>query len=105
MHSRAQPESKEARLKALMKEGKEAFASGHHSLAHDIWREAATLDPYNEQVWLALLRVLESNEDRRVCLQNIIAINPTNVRARHMLRQMHERVERRAAPTKPRQQT
>jgi hypothetical protein len=70
----------------LMETGRAAYNQGNRRKAHDIWREAATLDPYNEQVWLALLDVLENEEDRVVCLQNIIAINPMNIQARRELR-------------------
>jgi DNA-binding SARP family transcriptional activator len=70
----------------LMEAGRAAYNHGNRRKAHDIWREAATLDPYNEQVWLALLDILENEEDRVVCLQNIIAINPMNIQARRELR-------------------
>ncbi len=64
------------------KAGIEAFRTGDLTLAHDLWREAATVDPYQERVWVALLRVLTTPDDRRVCLENILAINPGNARAR-----------------------
>ena len=79
----------------LMEEGSVALKSGDRSLAHDLWREAALLDPYNERVWLALLDVLERLEDRRVCLRNIVEINPMNVQARRMLRAYEARSQRR----------
>jgi hypothetical protein len=70
----------------LMKDGRAAFNKGELKLAHDRWRQAAMIEPYNEQVWLALLDVLDKKEDRRVCLQNILSINPMNIQARRMLR-------------------
>lgn len=70
----------------LMEAGRVAYTQGNRQRAHDLWREAATIDPYSEQVWLALLDVLDSDEDRIVCLQNIIAINPMNIQARRQLR-------------------
>jgi hypothetical protein len=70
----------------LMEAGRLAYGQGNRQRAHDLWREAATMDPYSEQVWLALLDVLDSDEDRVVCLQNIIAINPMNIQARRQLR-------------------
>lgn len=62
--------------------GIQAFRGGDQALAHNLWREAATVDPYQERVWVALLRVLSNGEDRQVCLENILAINPGNARAR-----------------------
>jgi hypothetical protein len=70
----------------LMENGRAAYTQGNRQRAHDLWREAATIDPYSEQVWLALLDVLDSDEDRVVCLQNVIAINPMNIQARRQLR-------------------
>ena len=75
-----------ADFERLMREGRVALDRGRRDRAHELWREAALLDPYNEQVWLALLEVLDSLEDRRVCLQNIVEINPLNTQARRMLR-------------------
>jgi hypothetical protein len=77
------PEDEFARL---MEAGRLAYAQGNRQRAHDLWREAATIDPYSEQVWLALLDVLDTDEDRIVCLQNVIAINPMNIQARRQLR-------------------
>lgn len=86
--------SAEIDYKRLMREGRLALKQGDRELAHDLWREAAMLNPYNEQVWLALLEVLDTLEDRRVCLQNIVEINPLNVQARRMLRAYEARQER-----------
>lgn len=92
-----------ASLENLMEAGSRAFASGEHRLAHDLWREAAIVDPYNESVWESLLRVLETDEDRIVCLQNIIAINPLNVEARRQLRRFRRLMQSRSSstPTRP----
>ena len=73
------------RFEELFQAGRSAFAMGNLQQAHDFWKEAARLSPFNEQVWVALLDVIDSDEDRRVCLQNILQINPLNVQARRML--------------------
>jgi hypothetical protein len=86
---------REAGFERLMREGRIALDKGDSDLAHDLWREAAMLDPYNERVWLALLEVLDLLEDRRVCLQNIVEINPLNAQARRMLRAYEARDIRR----------
>ena len=70
----------------LMERGRIALQKGYPEQAHALWRRAAIVNPYNEQVWLALLDVIQSPEDQRVCLQNILEINPANVKARRMLR-------------------
>ncbi|MBA3873516.1 MAG: hypothetical protein ABI970_07765 [Chloroflexota bacterium] len=81
------------RFDELFQAGRSAFAMGNLQQAHDFWKEAARLSPFNEQVWLALLDVIDSDEDRRVCLQNILQINPLNVQARRMLNQIVARKE------------
>ena len=82
------------RVDDLLQAGKRAFEDGNPRLAHDIWREAATVDPYDERVWMALMRVLETQEDKRVCLENILAINPLNAKARRQLRVFQTTSER-----------
>ncbi len=76
----------DAKLSDLLEAGDEALALGEARAAHDIWREAAVANPYDERVWLSLLQVLEDEDDRKVCLRNIIAINPLNTEARRQLR-------------------
>ena len=70
----------------LMTAGHEAYKAGEKHLAHDLWRQAAVIDPYEERVWLLLLRVLDKDADRIACLENIVAINPANASARRRLR-------------------
>jgi hypothetical protein len=69
----------------LMRLGQVAHAQGDSRAAHDYWRQAAMIEPDNEQVWTALMWVLDGEEDRKVCLRNILAINPQNLRAQAML--------------------
>lgn len=75
------------RVNALLRKGERAFQRGDARQAHRVWRAAASVAPYDERVWWALLRVLETRADRRVCLENIIAINPLNAEARRLLRE------------------
>lgn len=72
-------------LEQYMRLGQVAHAEGDDQAAHYYWQQAALLDPTNEQVWTALMWVLESEADRRVCLRNILAINPDNHQAQTML--------------------
>lgn len=87
-------QSPTSRFTDLMQAGRVAYEAGKPKAAHDLWKEAAALEPYNEQVWLALLDVLQTDDDRRVCLQNIIAINPLNVQARRQLNRIDARLQR-----------
>ncbi len=69
----------------LMRLGQVSHSQGDNRSAHDYWQHAAMLEPDNEQVWTALMWVIEEEEDRKVCLTNILAINPDNMHARQML--------------------
>ena len=73
------------RFQQYMMLGEEARRAGLTDQAHQLWKRAATINPLSEMVWLALLELLDSIEDRRVCLRNILAINPTNRAARNKL--------------------
>jgi len=86
--------SQQSNFADLLQAGRVAYTAGKRKMAHDLWREAANIDPYNEQVWLALLDVIESDNDKRVCLQNILSINPMNVQARRQLVKIDTRQQR-----------
>ncbi|MEO1288128.1 MAG: hypothetical protein AAFV93_10185, partial [Chloroflexota bacterium] len=60
-------------------------SEGDDKTAHEFWQQAAMLQPDNEQVWTALMWVIDNDEDRKVCLKNILTINPSNIQAQRML--------------------
>ncbi|MDQ7027668.1 MAG: hypothetical protein Q9P01_18895 [Anaerolineae bacterium] len=72
-------------FKRLMRLGHIAHIEGDYKQAHISWQQAAMMQPDNEEVWVALLRVLRDEDDRRVCLRNILAINPQNNHAQSLL--------------------
>jgi hypothetical protein len=80
--------SETASFARMMRLGQVARAQGEHRMAHQYWRQAAIIQPDNETVWMALLDVLESEEDRKVCLRNILAINPANKQAARQLEKL-----------------
>jgi hypothetical protein len=85
--------SDDVRFSELMRKGQLALSEGKRGKAHQCWRRAAMLRPYEEQVWLALLSVLDQPEDRRVCLENIVSINPKNLQARQQLDEFIEKTQ------------
>ncbi len=74
----------------LFKAGKEAARAGDHTQAHQLFRQAVEVDPYHEQVWLWLASVVETDEDRRVCFENVLELNPTNPVARQQLQKLEQ---------------
>ncbi|HYO87879.1 MAG TPA: hypothetical protein VER79_04480 [Candidatus Limnocylindrales bacterium] len=73
------------RIEDLLKAGRKAAKAGDRALANARYRKAAELSPYDERVWLALLDVVTEDDDRRVCLDNIVRINPGNAKAARQL--------------------
>lgn len=75
---------------ALFKAGKEAAKSGNKKKAHDYFRQAIEVDPYREQVWLWLASVVETEEDQRVCFENVLELDPNNLTARRQLQKLEQ---------------
>lgn len=75
----------------FFKAGKEAARQGNKTEAHQLFRRAIEENPYHEQVWLWLASVVETEEDRRVCFENVLELNPLNPTARQQLRKLEAR--------------
>lgn len=71
-----------ANIDAILREGIAAYKSGRKDEARSFLLRAVELDQYNEQAWLWLSAVVDTPEDQRTCLENVLAINPENDRAR-----------------------
>ena len=75
----------------LFKAGKDAARKGHRAKAHDLFRQAVAVDPYHEMIWLWLASVVDSDDDRRVCFENILELNPSNQTARRQLQTLEQK--------------
>ncbi|HML22806.1 MAG TPA: tetratricopeptide repeat protein [Aggregatilinea sp.] len=75
----------------LYKAGKAAARQGDRAQAHELFRQAIEMDPYHEQVWLWLASVVDSDEDKRVCFENVLELNPSNPTARQHLQRIAEK--------------
>lgn len=74
-----------ANVEAIVREGINAFKAGRREEARTFLMKAVELDQYNEQAWLWLSAAVDSVDDQRTCLENVLAINPDNARARNGL--------------------
>ena len=74
----------------LFKAGKDAARAGNNDTAHELFRKAIEIDPYHEQVWLWLASVVNTDEDRRVCFENVLELNPSNPTARRQLNKLEQ---------------
>jgi tetratricopeptide (TPR) repeat protein len=70
----------------LLKQGIAAAKAGRKKEARQALIQVTELDERNEQAWLWLSGVVESLEDRRICLENVLDINPDNASAQAGLR-------------------
>jgi hypothetical protein len=75
----------------LFKAGKQAAREGNRVKAHDLFRQAVAVDPYHEMVWLWLASVVDSDDDRRVCFENMLELNPSNQMARRQLQKLEQK--------------
>ena len=70
-----------AKQSTLLEQGIAAAKAGRTQEARRILFDVIKLDERNEQAWLWLSGVVESFEDKRICLENALAINPQNSHA------------------------
>lgn len=85
----------------LLKEGIAAAKAGRKEEARRVLTQVVELDEHNEQGWLWLSGVVESLEDRRICLENVLAINPHNAPAQAGLQYLRQRAPAPAPPAAP----
>ena len=74
------------KARALLQQGYVAYNNWEIHKARLLWRKAAVIDPANEEIWLALFSITQDDDDRKVCLQNILILNPDNQEAETQLR-------------------
>ena len=60
----------------------QAIRLGNLENGRQILEELLEIDENDEEVWLWLSAVVDSDEDREICLENVLALNPSNHIAR-----------------------
>lgn len=73
-----------ADIEQWLQEGIAAVKAGRDATGRELLARVVDQDPYNETAWLWLASVAESDAELRLCLENVLEINPANdaVRAR-----------------------
>jgi hypothetical protein len=71
-----------ANVEGMVRSAVEAIRAGKKADARTLLERALELDEYNEEAWLWLSSVVDSVEEQRTCLDNVLVINPTNAKAR-----------------------
>jgi hypothetical protein len=85
--------------KQWLRQGIAAAKAGDAERARELLLQVVDADEYNEQAWLWLSSVVESDADREVCLENVVAINPDNNLAKAGL--VHLRTRKMPPPPSP----
>jgi hypothetical protein len=75
----------------LLKQGIEDTRAGRRAAAREKFERVVELDENNEKGWFWLASVVDTDEERRICLANVIHINPNNDRARKALDALNTR--------------
>lgn len=85
----------------LLNAGVEAARKGDKALAQRLLLQVVEQDERNERAWLWLSSVVEAYEDRLVCLENVLAINPDSLPAKRGLNQLKSKGITAEKPSEP----
>jgi WD40 repeat protein len=72
----------------LLNEATKAARAGQKADARKLLERILSMDDAHEQAWLVLATVVETPRERRICLENVLEINPNNERARQALERL-----------------
>ena len=70
----------------LLRQGIAYAKAGRRQEARDLLLQVVELDEQNESAWLWLSGVVDSDDDKTVALENVLALNPNNEWAKRGLR-------------------
>ena len=80
-----------ANVDGMVREGISAYRAGNKEEARTLLLRAVEIDQYNEQAWLWLSAVVETPEEQRTCLENVLTINPGSERAKQGIDMLDQR--------------
>ena len=87
----------------MVRDAIKAYHNGSVDEARSLLLQAVEVDEANEQAWLWLSAVVESDHDRQTCLENVLTINPNNEKAQQGLRILKDRANTGGPPTRRQQ--
>lgn len=67
-----------------------SIKAGNKAAGKQLLTEILKADPQNEQAWLWLTKVVDTNHERIQCLQKVTAINPHNETAKYVLASLQQ---------------
>ncbi|MFP4345401.1 MAG: hypothetical protein ACLFU8_11970 [Anaerolineales bacterium] len=81
-------------IAASLREGVAAVKAGDVVRARELLTEVVVRDEENVRAWFSLSEVVEDDEEREICLENVLTLDPGNLEARKRL----EALQRVATP-------
>jgi hypothetical protein len=71
-----------ANVDAMLRAAIEAYKNGNKADARALLDKVLEVDEYNENAWMWMSAAVETAEEKRTCLENVLVINPNNEKAR-----------------------
>jgi hypothetical protein len=71
-----------------LKQAIAAAQRGEKTIARRLLQQVLSEDRDSEMAWIWMASVVESNDERRACLERVLKINPNNARAKEALKRM-----------------
>jgi tetratricopeptide (TPR) repeat protein len=72
----------ESQVSKWLRDGIAAAKAGRRDEARELLMRVVKVHERSEQAWLWLSGVVDTDEDRLICLENVLALNPDNVQAK-----------------------
>src|SRR5690349_1165453 len=85
----------------LLHQAMDALTRGDKPLARDLLTSVLEMDDRNEQAWLWLSGAVDSPHEQRICLENVLTINPGSTAARQGLAYLEKQEADHPAPPAP----
>ncbi len=67
---------------AMLRAAVEAYRAGNKAAARALLDKVLEVDEYNENAWMWMSAAVDTPEEQRTCLENVLVINPKNEKAR-----------------------
>jgi hypothetical protein len=74
-----------ANIEGMLNEAQRELDAGRKDEAMTMLIRVTELDERNERAWLLLAQAVDTEEEKRTCLDNVLIINPDNEQARQIL--------------------
>lgn len=87
-----------SQVEILLRQGIDAARAGNNADARALLERVVQQDQRNERAWFWLAAVVDNVEQKRICLGNVLTINPNNTRAKNLIDALQAIAEGRPVP-------